>query len=71
MKHMDFDEIRASYLRRLETANKAIDSITNFETNLFPDHCFPDHIGKYSHDNGNGPVNNPSSPFVGIAAPPL
>lgn len=55
-------ECRTIYSARREAAAGEIDTITDFNSNLFPDFCFRDHSGKYEHSNGQCPVN-PSHVF--------
>ncbi|XPS98295.1 hypothetical protein M3J09_007503 [Ascochyta lentis] len=61
--------LHKSYSEQQEEAAKCIKSITDFDSTDFPDHCYRNSSGKYTHCNRDCPTNSPQ-PF-GVSTCPF
>lgn len=60
MEPLNLKDRREYFSSRLKQAEESCYAIADFEKNAFPDWCYPDDSGKYVHDNGECPFNNPN-----------
>jgi hypothetical protein len=58
MEPLDLAKYRRIYSARQEEAAAAIDTMSNCDSDGFPDFCFRDHSGKYEHENRDCPFNS-------------
>jgi hypothetical protein len=61
MEPVDLAECRTIYSTRRDKAGAEIDTITEFDSNDFPDFCFRDRSGKYDHHDGTCPAQSPQA----------
>ncbi|KAH6637809.1 hypothetical protein C7974DRAFT_374445 [Boeremia exigua] len=66
---LDLDDWRKSYSEQQEEATKLIESIEDFDSTDFPDHCYRDNSGEYNHCNSDCPTN--SSKLSGVSTCPF
>lgn len=58
MEPLDLSKLRELYSARQAEAEKVIHSITDLNSDDFPDYCYLEYSGKYNHDNYNCPINS-------------
>lgn len=57
MEPLCLDKYHKIYSEQQEKASKKIDSITDFESTAYPDHCYRNSSGRYEHYNSDCPAH--------------
>ncbi|KAJ5026982.1 hypothetical protein J3E73DRAFT_232819 [Bipolaris maydis] len=65
---IDLDKLHKSYSEQQKKAMEAIELITDFDSNDFPDCCYQNNSGEYNHCNIDCPTLS-SEPFVDSTCP--